>query len=127
MAPRGAVPAQLNSSGSSSVAPRRLAALRVAASSADEGGSTLQQTLASEKQLLLEERREERALAYGSLAVLLGAAGVALAVLPRRCVEFVWAATPTLVVSGLAQSVGAVFILAGIVANCLKVLPVLLG
>lgn len=90
--------------------------------SADEGGPTPNQPLAQENPALAVERQEERALAYGGLAALLGGAGLALAVAPARVVEYLWAATPaTVVVSGLAQTVGTQLILAAIVAHCLKV------
>ena len=93
----------------------------VARASADEGGPTPHQPLAQENPALAVERQEERALAYGALSGLLGAAGLALAAAPARVVEYLWAATPTIVVSGLAQNVGSQLLLAAIVAHCLKV------
>ena len=67
------------------------------------------------------ERQNERGLAYGALAVLLGAAGLAMLAVPQRCVEYLWAATPSVLVAGMTRSFGSVLLLAAICAHCLKV------
>lgn len=73
------------------------------------------------QQVVQVERQNERSLAYGALAVLLGGAGLALLAVPQRCVEFLWAATPSVLVAGITRNFGSVLLLAAICAHCLKV------
>lgn len=68
------------------------------------------------------ERQNERGLAYGALAVLLGGAGLAMLAVPQRCVEFLWAATPSALVAGITRNFGSMLLLAAICAHCLKVI-----
>lgn len=68
-----------------------------------------------------KERQNERGLAYGGLAVLLGGAGLAMLAAPQRCVEFLWAATPSPLVAGITRNFGSVLLVAAVCAHCLKV------
>lgn len=73
------------------------------------------------QQVVQVERQNERGLAYGALALLLGGAGLALLAVPQRCVEFLWAATPSVLVAGITRNFGSVLLLAAVCAHCLKV------
>lgn len=66
------------------------------------------------------ERQSERALAYAAITGLLGASGLALAVAPSQAVQFLWGACPSLLVAGLARTLGSALLLAAVCANCLK-------
>lgn len=66
------------------------------------------------------ERQTERALAYAAITGLLGASGLALAAAPNLAVQFLWSACPSLLVAGLARTLGSTLLLAAVCANCLK-------
>lgn len=73
------------------------------------------------QKVVQKERQNERGLAYGGLAVLLGGAGLAMLAAPQRCVEFLWAATPSPLVAGITRNFGSVLLVAAVCAHCLKV------
>lgn len=67
------------------------------------------------------ERQNERSLAFGAQAGLLGAAGLAFSLVPQRAVEFLWGASPAVLVAGIARNLGGMLLLAAVCAHCLKV------
>ncbi|KAL4434405.1 hypothetical protein ABPG75_000846 [Micractinium tetrahymenae] len=91
-----------------------------ASANASEDVPRPDQPLAATNPPLEVERQSERALAYAAIAGLLGASGVALAVAPSRAVQFLWGACPSLLVAGLARTLGSTLLLAAVCANCLK-------
>ncbi|PRW58943.1 collagen alpha-3(VI) chain isoform A [Chlorella sorokiniana] len=103
-------------------AQRPLSRAAAASSSADKPSG--QQPGAGDNPILEKvvqvERQNERGLAYGALAVLLGGAGLALLAVPQRCVEFLWAATPSVLVAGITRNFGSVLLLVAVCAHCLK-------
>ncbi len=60
-----------------------------------------------------------KALVYKALAVVLFTTGAGLMVAPTRALQLTFAASPTTLISGLTQALGAVHILAAIATNCL--------